>query len=203
MNSALLPLVLGSASPRRLQILEQLGLSPSVRPRAIDESPRSGELPDSYVERIALAKLTAIAPHLGPRPIACLVADTTVALGDELLGKPRDHEDACDMLRALCGQTHRVLTCYAVATYFQEEADNRRVVRTVITDVTMRAATEREIAGYVATGECHDKAGAYGIQGKGAFLVEAIRGSYSNVVGLPICELVLDLKQLGVLGDYP
>jgi septum formation protein len=129
-----------------------------------------------------------------------LVADTTVTVAHAVLGKPTDDADALFMLEQLVGRQHQVKTCYAIARY---DRPAEALVRTVTTEVTMRAASLDELRRYVASGECNDKAGAYAIQGLGGFLVESIKGSFTNVVGLPACEVVLDLKALGVLGAYP
>jgi septum formation protein len=194
------PLILGSASPRRREILSSLGLIHEVLPAEIDESVRPSELPAAYLERVVSEKLGAVTARLAGRPTAAvLVADTSVVLGDEIFGKPVDTADAARLLGRLCGRAHRVLTRYALG-----RPDGAMIVaRTVTSDVWLRAADADEIAGYARSGEGLDKAGAYAIQGLGAFLVERIVGSYSNVVGLPACELVLDLKQHGLLGSFP
>jgi septum formation protein len=194
------PLILGSASPRRREILTSLGLSHVVVPAAIDENVEPGELPDAYLERVVSDKLRAVAAlGAGRQAAAILVADTSVVLGREIFGKPVDTADAVHLLARLAGRAHRVLTRYALG-----QLDGELIVaRTVSTDVWLRAAGADELAGYARSGEGLDKAGAYAIQGIGAFLVERIAGSYSNVVGLPACELVLDLKQHGLLGSFP
>jgi septum formation protein len=173
-----------------------------VRPPAIDESVGQGEAPEPYVERIAREKLSATLEALESseeRYGGVLVADTAVILGERILGKPSGRSEAMEMLSALSGATHRVLTAYGLSA----RHSGRSFVRVVSTDVVMRAATKGELENYVDTGEGADKAGSYAIQGVGAFLVESIHGSYSNVVGLPICELVVDLKALGLLEQYP
>jgi len=194
------PLVLGSASPRRREILTSLGIPLVVLPADVDERVRPGEVPAVYLERIVAEKLGAVASRLGDLPgAALLVADTSVVLGVDILGKPADTSEAIRLLERLCGRAHRVLTRYALG--------NRRgdllVARTVSSDVWLRAATDDEIGSYARLGEGLDKAGAYAVQGVGSFLVERIAGSYSNVVGLPACEVVLDLKQQGLLGPFP
>jgi septum formation protein len=128
-----------------------------------------------------------------------LVADTSVTLDGEILGKPLDAADAERMLSTLCGREHRVLTRYALCL---TDGSLQRT-RTVATRVWLRTASLAEIRGYARTGEGLDKAGAYAVQGHGAFLVERIDGSYTNVVGLPACEVVLDLGASGLLGPYP
>ena len=194
------PLVLGSASPRRREILMSLGIPLFVLPAEVDESVRAGEPPEAYLERIVADKLRAVAGRLGGLPgAALLVADTSVVLADEILGKPVDTSDAMRLLERLCGRPHRVLTRYALGLRSGEAL----VARTVSSDVWLRAASAEELAAYARTGEGLDKAGAYAVQGLGAVLVERLVGSYSNVVGLPACEVVLDLKQHGLLGPFP
>ncbi len=209
--SAALPLVLGSASPRRRDILASLGIPAVALPCSIDEDPLSLELPRDYLERIASAKLHAVwgqlrQAEMGPpqQYAGVLVADTIVVIGDAILGKPADHADARAILSRLVGRTHTVMTRYLIASA-QGSGELPRVVaaRTVETGVTLRAASDREIAAYAATGEGMDKAGAYAAQGIGSFLVERIEGSYSNVVGLPACEVVADLCRTGLLGAFP
>ncbi len=194
------PLILGSASPRRREILSGLGLSIVVLPADIDESVRPGETAAAYLERIVLDKLHAVTNRLGERPAAAvLVADTSVIIDDSILGKPSDVADAVRLLTRLCGRVHRVHTRYAIGT----SSGALVVARTVTTEVTLRAASADEIDRYARSGEGLDKAGAYAAQGIGSFLVERVNGSYTNVVGLPACEVVLDLKEHGLLGPFP
>jgi septum formation protein len=182
-------LVLASGSPRRRAFLEQLGLAFTVTPAELDERVLPGELPAAYVERLAREKAQAVAGrHPGARVLA---ADTTVVLEDEILGKPADAAEALSMLRGLCGRTHRVLTGVALAG----EALRARVVET---RVVFREASEAELSWYVATGEPLDKAGAYGLQGIGGFLVRRIEGSHSNVIGLPLAETLELLAAEGI-----
>jgi septum formation protein len=196
------PLVLGSASPRRLALLSELGLAVRVVTAAIDEAPEPGEAADAYLARVVRDKLRAVASELDAAPFAALlVADTSVVVDGEILGKPEDATDAERLLRLIVGRTHTVFTRYAIAL----PADPARPARerTVATNVQMRAATAAEIAGYARSGEGLDKAGAYAVQGLGSFLVERIEGSYANVVGLPVCEVVVDLRDLGLLDRFP
>jgi septum formation protein len=194
------PLVLGSASPRRREILQSLGIPIVVLPANVDESARPAEAAEGYLERIVTDKLRTVAGRVGDHPgAALLVADTSVVLDDDILGKPADTAEAIALLGRLCGRAHRVLTRYALA----RRSGELLVARTVASDVWLRAASADEIAAYARTGEGLDKAGAYAVQGVGAFLVERIAGSYSNVVGLPACEVVLDLRQQGLLGLFP
>jgi septum formation protein len=196
------PLLLGSGSPRRREILATLGLPLVVASAAIDETPLPGEPPLDYLARVTLDKLAAVA-HLPEAAAAgaLLVADTTVILDARPLGKPADEAEARAMLRALSGRAHEVCTRFALSA----PADPARPVHaeTVTSRVVFRALDEEEIAGYAATGEGLDKAGAYAIQGIGAFAVARVEGSYSNVVGLPACEVISALRKTGLLGRFP
>lgn len=192
-------LLLGSRSPRRSEILSTLGIVYEVLAADIDEGELPSEGPTAYLERIVSKKLEAVREQALEREGAgCLVADTVVVLDGEILGKPSSPQRALTMLESLAGRTHQVMTRYAVETRV-----GARCERTVSTDVTFRAATREELLRYVETGEGEDKAGSYAVQGRGAFLVESLRGSYMNVVGLPACELVLDLQKLAILRSYP
>jgi septum formation protein len=173
-------LTLASASPRRKQLLEMLGIPVRVQPSHIEEIPRAGESPACYAERLAREKAESVAGDF------VLGADTTVILDDTLLEKPLDAEDALRMLLLLQGRTHAVRTAVALAA--------GGVTRTAadVTRVTFRSASESFLRDYVATGEPMDKAGAYGIQGFGAALVERVEGDFFSVMGLPV-RLVLDL----------
>lgn len=194
------PLLLASASPRRREILTTLGLPISVVSLDIDERVLEGEGPEAYLERIAQSKLRAAEPF-AKGVGAILVADTSVILDEKALGKPTDDEDARAMIRALSGREHEVWTRFAIA---RGDAPERVAhAQTVRTKVFFRALNEDEIDAYVATGEGKDKAGAYAIQGIGAFAVSRIEGSYSNVVGLPACEVIEALSRLGLLGVFP
>jgi septum formation protein len=195
--------VLGSRSPRRQDILASLGIPLRVVPGDADEDRKSGETPDAYIERVVRAKLSDVARRVERRdPVpAILVADTIVVLDDDVLGKPRDVADAERLLGRIAGRTHFVRTRYAIS--FTPELDAPAVERTVESRVTLRAASAAELRRYAATGEGLDKAGAYAAQGIGAFLVERIDGSFSNVVGLPACEVILDLLKAGLLDEFP
>lgn len=182
-------LVLASASPRRRDLLSQLGLRFTVAAADLDETPLAGEAADAYVLRLARAKARAVA---GRFPGAwVLAADTTVALGSELLGKPADAAEARQMLSRLSGRAHSVYTGVALAG--RAEADT--VVRS---GVTFRTLTAGEIDWYVGTGEPLDKAGAYAVQGRGGFLVASVDGSPTNVIGLPLGETLELLARAGV-----
>lgn len=194
------PLILGSASPRRRDILTGLGIPIAVMPADVDEGLAPGEAPLAYVERIVGAKLAAVVVRAREATGAgLLVADTIVVLDGQVLGKPADVADAERLLGRLAGREHRVHTRYALAAPGGETL----VARTVTSDVRLRAVSPEALTGYALTGEGLDKAGAYAIQGIGAFLVESIHGSYSNVVGLPACEVVQDLLDTGLLERFP
>jgi septum formation protein len=196
------PLLLGSASPRRREILAGLGIPLQLSAAHIEEDIRGGESPLGYIERIVAEKLAAVAElGQGARCAGSLVADTIVVIDGEVLGKPSDAEDAARLLAQLAGRTHTVYTRYAVTR--SPELATPAVARTVESRVTMRSASADELERYAATGEGLDKAGAYAVQGIGAFLVERIEGSYSNVVGLPACEVIVDLLRIGLLEQFP
>ncbi len=183
------PLILASSSPRRQEFLTQLGLHFTVNPADIDETPQAGELPEDFSRRMARTKAALIA---GNHPQACVIAaDTVVALGQTIFGKPRDREEALAILTALQGRTHEVITGFAVLCAESAIA----AVAAVSSQVTFASFAGTILQAYVDTGEPMDKAGAYGIQGRGAFLVHSLHGSYSNVVGLPVTELVAVLLQ--------
>ena len=184
-------IVLASASPRRAELLRAAGIAFDVMPADVDETPRSGETPEPYVRRIAEAKVREVAARAHGRGV--VAADTTVVIDKEMLGKPRDDEDARRMLRLLSGRSHEVLTAVSVVGGPQGSAPQ---VRTERTEVTFAPLGESEIDWYVATGEPRDKAGAYAIQGYASRFVTRIDGSYSNVVGLPIALVYQMLKGL-------
>ena len=181
-------LCLASASPRRLALLRQVGLDPDVQPAHIDETQIPNESVEHYVERLAMDKA-----RLCPAQNADLVigADTAVVLDNESLGKPDNAEEACHMLARLSHRQHRVLT--AVALY--HPVSKSCLCRVVETLVWIKPLSEKEIIAYVATGEPLDKAGSYGIQGVGGFMVARIDGSYSGVVGLPLYETLTMLRE--------
>jgi septum formation protein len=176
------PLTLASGSPRRRQLLEMLGIAVRVLPPNVPEVHRPGETPVDYVERLAREKA------LGVRGRLVLGADTTVILRDEILEKPVDEADALRMLSKLQGRTHQVATSVALV------AGERIHQATDVTNVTFRRMTDDFLRAYVATGEPMDKAGAYGIQGYGAALVERVEGDFFSVMGLPV-RLVLRLLE--------
>lgn len=214
------PFALGSASPRRRDILTDLRIPFFVCPAHIDETPLPGEVPEVYLERIVVNKLTAVrrlvderqaakgrssTPTGSEAPVpyrAILVADTIVVLDDRIVGKPEDEEQAYQTVKSLSGREHIVLTRYAIGLPAAAPGQ-AAAAKTVQSRVTLRGAGESELRRYAHTGEGLDKAGAYAVQGIGSFLVETIAGSFSNVVGLPACEIVLDLQGLGLLADFP
>ena len=196
------PLVLGSASPRRREILGGLGVPIRVRPAPVSEDAAPTETPIAYLERIVTEKLVSAARQVGSEPYAgLLVADTIVVLDGEVLGKPSDVDDAERLVARLSGRTHTVYTRYAIS--LPADPGSAAHQRTVATEVTLRQASASEVRRYAETGEGLDKAGAYAAQGIGAFLIERISGSFSNVVGLPACEVIVDLRKLGLLAAYP
>jgi len=189
------PLYLASASPRRRELLASMGLRFEVHPVAIDESPREGESPLELAVRLAAAKAAAAAAGLRAGGVEALVlaADTVVALGGRVYGKPSDAGDALRMLRDLAGMTHEVLTACRLV-----RGDDGRVAAGVTRSlVRFRPWDPVLVRWYVATGEPLDKAGAYGIQGRGAFLTEGLDGSWSNVVGLPLEALPALFREVG------
>jgi septum formation protein len=194
MFQALATLILASGSPRRRKFLSELGLAFSVASADVDETILPNELPGELVCRLAGEKAAAVAAD---HPEAWVIgADTVVVLGGEILGKPADPTAALVMLGRLNGRTHQVWTGVAIVNL--QNRVNRAFA--VCTEVSFAETAPAVLAAYVATGEPLDKAGAYGIQGLGVFLVDSIRGSYSNVVGLPLPELLGQLLELGIVG---
>jgi len=193
------PLVLGSGSPRRREIISALGLPFQVLAADINEDVLAAEAPLAYLERIAAEKLAGVRARLaGAAHAAILVADTSVVIDGDVLGKPADVDDAARLFSRIAGRVHSVYTRYAIGLAGEAGV---KVARTVETCVHIRAAEPSEIRAYAATGEGLDKAGAYAAQGIGSFFIERVVGSYSNVVGLPACEVLADLRALGLVGD--
>ena len=185
-------LILASASPRRRDLLDQLGLTFTVETADIDETPHLAEDPVAYVKRLAEHKAAAVfARHSVRDRLIVLGADTTVVVSNQILGKPLDDADAARMLRLLAGRTHQVITGVALIT-----ATAPPLVEADITDVAFNSLTEGEIAAYIATGEPMGKAGAYAIQGRAARFIPRISGCYFNVVGLPLARVSAMLAQL-------
>ncbi|WP_208103437.1 nucleoside triphosphate pyrophosphatase [Rubellimicrobium sp. CFH 75288] len=185
-------LILGSASPRRLALLEQAGIRPhDIRPPAIDEAPLRGEHPRVYVRRVTADKMRALDPAEGE---VVLCADTTVALGRRIFGKPADRAEARRMIEALSGRRHRVLTAVGVRSM------DRQWERLVTTTVAVKRLTERQIEAFLDTGDWEGKAGAYAIQGPFGAFVSWINGSFTGVVGLPLAETLGLLEAAGIRG---
>lgn len=193
-------LLLASASPRRRELLERIGLTLRVSAPDIDESPGDGEAAADYVRRMAAGKLAAaraMTSHGALAGLAVLAADTIVILQGRILGKPRDRDDAADMLGRLAGHRHEVTTAYRIAL------GTREVERAVTTAVAFRMLDPRELEAYLECDEWRGKAGAYAVQGVAAAFVTELRGSLTNVVGLPLAEVLADLRALGALPAYP
>jgi len=181
-----LSLYLASASPRRRELLAQLGLDPSLLPVPVDETRRAGEPAQALVRRLAAAKGAEALRRLpGATPALLLAADTAVVIDGDCLGKPADPDEARVVLQRLCGRTHEVLT----GVYLRRTDDAREIVEVESTTVRFRDYDDATVEAYVASGEGTDKAGGYGIQGRGVLLVDGIDGSWSNVVGLPLERL--------------
>lgn len=176
-------IVLGSSSPRRKELLERAGFLVSVIAADVNEAVLFGETPNGYLERVVEAKLVRVQLHTGPECIV-VVADTSVLCDDVILGKPRTDADAAAMLMSLAGRRHAVATRFAVAR------GPDVIAETHVTMVEFRVLSAVEVERYIATGEGRDKAGSYAIQGRGAAFVRRIEGSYTNVVGLPLCEVI-------------
>ena len=197
------PLVLGSGSPRRREILTSLGIPHVTVVGQADETVHEGEEADAYLVRIACAKLDAVTSalpaDLRARALAILVADTSVIVEGAILGKPEGAAEAEQMIARLAGRAHEVKTRFAIARSTRAIGEAPAHAETVTTLVTFRALTAAEIRAYASSGEGLDKAGGYAVQGKGAALVPRIDGSYTNVVGLPACEVVVALRDLGIL----
>lgn len=189
-NPSVPPLILASGSPRRRAMLTGLGWDFTACPSPAEEEIVPGETPDEAVMRLATDKGRAVARDWPDHIV--LAADTVVVLDGQILGKPCDRDEALDMLRALSGRTHRVLTGLALFL------GDRSLVGAETTEVVFRSLPDDALRAYVATGESDDKAGAYGIQGKGALLVSSITGCYFNVVGLPLARLSRMLLELGI-----
>jgi nucleoside triphosphate pyrophosphatase len=186
-------LILASESPRRYELLKQVGLHFDVIPSGIEEDYIKGESPRKHVLRLAEAKALDVGNQHPDRWI--IAADTIVYVDHSILGKPKNREEAKKMLRRLSGKEHRVLTGFSVRHLERGKGDQEAVQ----TAVKVKKLTQAEMEWYVETGEPFDKAGGYAVQGMGSFMIESIKGSYTNVVGLPIYELIQMLSRLGAL----
>lgn len=187
-------IILASLSPRRKELLNRLGIDFEVVSPLVDEVPLKNESPTNFALRISSEKALSVAQNLESN---CVVigADTIVVVDEEILGKPRNQEEAKSMLEKISGREHRVITAFSIVRpkteiLHREAVDSR---------VRIKTLAPNEIEGYIKTGEPMDKAGAYGAQGVGAFLIEEVKGSYTNVVGLPLAQLVEALTKLGIL----
>jgi len=195
MSKSLSPhtLILASRSPRRHDLLEQAGLTFTVIPSTVDESAVPMTSPEKHVRLVAEAKAEQVSQRY---PESWVIgADTIVLIDNTVLGKPRTEAEARHMLEMLSGKTHQVLTGYCI----RSGRARRSFSETVETEVLFKPLTKREIDWYINTGEPFDKAGGYAVQGLGTFLVKRIQGSYTNVVGLPVCEVIDCLAKEGVV----
>jgi septum formation protein len=187
------PIILASKSPRRKELLEQAGLTLEILPANIDEDCVPLSSPRDYVKELSRIKADHIA---AARPDQWVIgADTIVAVDDIILGKPKDRNEAVQMLNALNNKRHSVFTGFTICCHAREESTTNAIE----TAVFFKDLSQGEIQWYAGTDEPYDKAGGYGIQGIGSFLVPRIEGSYSNVVGLPVCEVMETLLTLGII----
>lgn len=185
-------IVLASASPRRRELLAQIGISFQVVPSGADETLLDNETPEEHVIRLSRDKAMEVARRQGQTGRWFIGSDTVVVRDAAVLGKPVDSEDAARMLRSLSGRSHRVISGYAV----HDRVSGTTLSEAVVTKVFFKDLTNAEIEGYISTDEPFDKAGSYAIQGIGSFMVPKIEGSYTNVVGLPLCEVIAALEEL-------
>lgn len=186
-------LILASKSPRRFELLKQVGFDFDVIPSRIEEDIVFEEPPEQHVLRLAEAKALEVGSEYPDRWV--IAADTIVYIDGSILGKPKSREEALEMLRRLSGQEHWVLTGFSVHHLAKGKGDQEAVQ----TAVKVKDLSPIEMEWYIQTGEPFDKAGGYAIQGIGSFMIESIRGSYTNVVGLPVCELMQMLSRLGAI----
>ena len=213
-------IILASASPRRKELLERLGFTVKVIPGNIDETRLDEETPENFVKRMARTKTLAVVDRMqttlyptdaegapirsgyagrGTDSRWVVGADTIVVVGDTVLGKPKDTASAVEMLHKLSGQLHRVITGFCI----HDLRKNKEGLQAVSTEVTFKKLSSSEIDKYIAVGESMDKAGSYAIQGVGAYLVDSIVGSYTNVVGLPLCQMVEMMEEMGAHDVLP
>jgi septum formation protein len=188
-------IVLASASPRRSEMLAKLGMAFQVVPSNADETVLPNESAEDHVIRLSRTKALEVARRAGQSGRWFIGSDTVVVCDQLILGKPGDASEAQAMLSSLSGRSHRVISGYAV----HDRDKDRTISAAVTTKVFFKELTSREIEGYIASGEPFDKAGSYAIQGIGSFMVPKIEGSYTNVVGLPLCEVIAALEELGAM----
>lgn len=191
-----IPMILASASPRRKQLLEQAGFSFTVKPSTVEET-ITEDTPDQIAESLAFQKANDVYQQVKPdyagKDFCVIGADTIVYYDKEILGKPADEQEAFDMLKMLADRTHQVYT--GMAVIMRINGEKRSLLFHDRTDVTFYPIDDYELKNYIATGDCMDKAGAYGIQGPFAIHIKEIHGDYNNVVGLPISKLYQALKE--------
>ena len=187
-------IILASTSPRRKELLESIGIQFEIIAPTSDESFLEKESPENYVLRLSSDKALSVSRNLDGNTLV-IGADTIIVVDNKILGKPKDEEDAKIMLNKISGRAHYVLTAFSI-TKGEHEILHTHIVGT---EVIVKTLEPQEREGYIKTGEPMDKAGAYGIQGFGAFMVKEVRGSYTNVVGLPLVEVTEALKKLGAL----
>lgn len=194
----MMPLLLASASPRRRELLERVGVPLEIRPADIDEEPRAGEAPAAYVARIARGKAEAVARRPGQWVLA---ADTTVTIDGAILAKAATPAEAAQMLRRLSGRVHQVITAVCLVGEGADDVPFHREL-SVASDVAIVELSDAMLADYVASNEWRGKAGAYAVQGIGAALVREVRGSVTNVIGLPLVEVLEALRAAGAPADH-
>ncbi len=189
--------ILGSSSLRRKELLSIYGIKYETISPDIDESPKRGESPEEFVKRSAKEKMKEVISknELSDNSII-LTADTIVVFKNKIMGKPLDQKDAFRMLKLLQNRWHKVYTAFCIRYC------NKTITRFVKTDVRFRRLTTREISAYIKTGEPMDKAGSYAAQGAGSLIIKEIRGSYTNVIGLPMAELIDELKRLKIKPEF-
>lgn len=212
------PVILASASPQRKELLERMGFVVRDMPANLGEERLDGEPPEVYVKRVAREKVLTVVNRIrqnlyptddtGARTVPpihaeglrwVVGADTIVVLGDKILGKPTDSDHALEMLTMLSGTTHKVITGFCVF----DIAKDKEGIQAVTSTVKFKRANAKELEAYVATGESVDKAGSYAVQGVGAYLAETIDGSFTNVVGLPLCQVVEMMQEMGATDVLP
>ena len=197
-------IILASTSPRRIELLKQAGIIAESKAPVTDEEPHPGELPTHLVRRLAFEKAKSVAASITGIAAVVIAADTIVVAPDRksILNKPRDKKEAFRMLKKLVGKTHLVLTGYCIFPVHKSGHRSRPFIRVVRSNVMIKKLSDTKIKNYIATGEPMDKAGAYGAQGLGMTFIERINGSYTNVVGLPMSQLLTDLEErFGVISS--